>query len=176
MFWTLINKGENILEQDIDEIYKQYSKIVYYYLLGKCHNEFLAEELTQETFFRAVKTIGQFRNECKMEVWLCQIAKNLLYKETQRIKKIVIVPINEEIGEINFINNLEDEFIEKEELSYLYRQIDKLESPKRELMYLRLKVGLSFKDLGQILGKSGTWARVEFYRWKQKVIQEMENK
>ena len=75
------------MEQDIEEIYKQYSKIIYYYLLGRCHNEFLAEEITQETFCIAVAKIGKFRNECKMKVWLCEIAKNLLYKEKQRAKK-----------------------------------------------------------------------------------------
>lgn len=164
------------MEQDIEKIYKEYSKMVYYYLFCLCHNEFIAEELTQETFFRAVKTIGKFRNECKIQVWLCQIAKNLWYKETQRTKKLISISINEEIGEIESIYNIEEEFIEKEEEAYVYKQIEKLSSPRRELVYLRLKLGLPFKDLGQIIGKSGTWARVEFYRWKQKVIQEMESK
>ena len=161
------------MEQDIEEIYKEYSKMVYCYLFCLCHNEFIAEELTQETFFRAVKTIGKFRNECKIQVWLCQIAKNLWYKETQRTKKIVSISMNEEIGEIESKSNIEDEFIEKEEEADLYKQIEKLKSPRKELMYLRLKLGLPFKDLGQILGKSETWARVEFYRWKQKIKEEI---
>lgn len=164
------------MDHDIEEIYKEYSKIVYYYLFGLCHNEFIAEELTQETFFRAVQTIGKFRNECKIQVWLCQIAKNLWYKEKQRVKKIISVPMNEEIGEMESIQNIEEEFIEKEETAYLYKQIQKLESPRRELVYLRLKSELSFKDLGEIVGKSETWARVEFYRWKQRVIEKMESK
>jgi len=163
------------LEQNIEEIYKQYSKMVYYYLFCLCHNEFIAEELTQETFFRAVKTIEKFRSECKIQVWLCQIAKNLWYKETQRTKKLISISMDEEIGEIES-NNIEEEFIEKEEEAYVYKQIEKLSSPRRELVYLRLKLGLSFKDLGPMVGKSGTWARVEFYRWKQKIIEEMQNK
>lgn len=160
--------------QNIEEIYKQYSKIIYYYLLGICHNEFLAEEITQETFCIAVAKIGKFRNECKMKVWLCEIAKNLLYKETQRAKKIVSISFNEEIGEIIGRYNMEEEIVEKEEVSYFYKQIEKLESPRKELMYLRLKLDLTFKELGEILGQSETWARVEFYRWKQKVKGEME--
>lgn len=160
----------------MEEIYKEYSKVVYYYLFSLCHNEFIAEELTQETFFRAVKTIGKFRNECKIQVWLCQIAKNLWYKETQRTKKLVSISINEEIGEIESEYKIEEEFIEKEEEAYVYKQIEKLNSPRRELVYLRLKLGLPFKDLGQIIGKSETWARVEFYRWKQKIIEEMESR
>lgn len=81
--------------------------------------------------------------------------------------------MNEEIGEIESKSNIEDEFIEKEEEADLYKQIEKLKSPRKELMYLRLKLGLPFKDLGQILGKSETWARVEFYRWKQKIKEEI---
>lgn len=164
------------MEPNIEEIYKQYSKIIYYYLLGICHNEFLAEEMMQETFCIAVAKIGKFRNECKMNVWLCEIAKNLLYKEAQRVKKIVNMSMDEEIGEIETKNNIEEEFIEKEEVEYLYKQIEKLESPRRELMYLRVKLELSFKELAEILGKSETWARVEFYRWKQKVIADIQNK
>ena len=152
----------------MEEIYKEYSKVVYYYLFSLCHNEFVAEELTQETFCRAVQTIEKFRNECKIKVWLCQIAKNLLYKERLRIEKIVTVPINEEIGEIESQYDIEEEFIEKEEEEYVYKQIEKLDSPRRELVYLRIKLGLPFKELGQIIGKSETWARVEFYRWKRK--------
>lgn len=158
----------------MEEIYKEYSKVVYYYLFSLCHNEFVAEELTQETFCRAVQTIEKFRNECKIKVWLCQIAKNLLYKERLRIEKMVTVPINEEIGEIELQYDIEEEFIEKEEEESLYKKIEKLDSPRRELVYLRIKLGLTFKELGQIIGKSETWARVEFYRWKQKLKEEMD--
>lgn len=160
--------------QDIEEIYKKYSKIIYYYLLGICHNEFLAEEITQETFCIAVAQIEKFRKKCKMKVWLCEIAKNLLYKETQKAKKIVSISFNEEIGEITGRYNIEEEIMEKEEVRYLYKQIEKLENPRKELIYLRLKLDLHFKELGEILGQSETWARVEFYRWKQKVKQEMQ--
>ncbi len=163
------------MEQNIEEIYRQYSKIVYYYLLGRCHNEFLAEEITQETFCIAVEKIREFRNECKIKVWLCQIAKNLLYKEDERVKKIVKVSMNEEIGEIEERYDMEEELIEKEKVSYLYKQIEKLESPRKELIHLRLKLDLSFKELGEILGKSETWARVEFYRWKERVKEEIKN-
>jgi RNA polymerase sigma factor (sigma-70 family) len=164
------------LEQDIEEIYKQYSKIIYYYILGICHNEFLAEEIAQDTFCIAVEKIREFRNECKIKVWLCQIAKNLLYKETEKIKKIVNNSFNEEIGEIIDRYNMEEDFIEKEKVTKIYKQIEELESPRKELMYLRLKLELPFKELGEILGQSETWARVEFYRWKQKVKVEMEDK
>lgn len=163
------------MEQNIEEIYKQYSKIVYYYLLGKCHDESLAEEITQDTFCIAVEKIGEFRNECKIKVWLCQIAKNLLYKEDQKVKKIVQVSMNEEIGEIEERYNMEEELIEKENVSYLYKQIEKLENPRRQLIQLRLKFNLTFKELGGILGQSEAWARVEFYRWKEKVKAEMDN-
>ena len=74
--------------QNIEEIYIEYSKQVYKYLFCLTHNNALSEELTQETFYIALKNIKQYRGECKLYVWLCQIAKNLWYKELKKTKKI----------------------------------------------------------------------------------------
>ncbi|MBO5478224.1 MAG: sigma-70 family RNA polymerase sigma factor [Clostridia bacterium] len=163
------------MEQNIEEIYQAHSKTVYRYLFCLCHNESLAEELTQETFYLATKNINQFRNECKIQVWLCQIAKNLWFKELKRIKKLTVVSMDTEIGEIKSDLNLEDEFIESEERAELYKQLKNLDGRTRELIYLRLTTELTFKDVAQLLGKSETWARVTFYRWKEK-LREMNRK
>jgi RNA polymerase sigma-70 factor (ECF subfamily) len=157
------------LEQDIEEIYKSHSKTVYNYLFCLSNNEFLAEELTQETFYIATKYINSFRNECKIQVWLCQIAKNLWYKELKRMKRLTLISMDSEIGEMRANTNLEAEYIEGEQRELLYKQMKNLDGPTKELIILRLTTELTFKDIAQILGKSEAWARVTFYRWKEQM-------
>ena len=167
------------MEQNIEKIYKEHMKTVYNYIFCLCNNRSLAEEVTQETFYRAMKGIKKFRGDCKIQVWLCQIAKHELFKEQKRKRKIVLVSMNAEVG--NIIDNIksdvniEEEIIEREERTELYKQIQKLEGPTRELVFLRLTSELTFKDIAQILGKTETWTRVEFYRWKEKVKGGMRN-
>lgn len=163
------------MKQDIEEIYKKHMKNVYNYIFCLCNNESLAEEVTQETFYRAMKNINKFRGECKIQVWLCQIAKHLLYKERKRKRKMTLISMDAEIGQIKSDVNVEEEIVEREEKDELYKQIQKLDSPTRELVYLRLTTELTFRDIAQILGKTEAWTRVEFYRWKEKVKGGMRN-
>ena len=90
-------------------------KNVYNYIFCLCNNKSLAEEVTQETFYIAMKSINKFRGECKIQVWLCQIAKHLLFKEQKRKSKILVISMDSEIGEIKSNINVEQEIIEKEE-------------------------------------------------------------
>lgn len=154
----------------MEEIYQKHSEEVFRYLFCLCHDEALAEDLTQETFVCATFGIKKFRNDCKIEVWLCQIAKNLWSKELKRREKLTIISMDSEIGEIGTGVNLEDELIERENRMILYEQIDKLDSPTKELMYLKLTTELNFKEIGQVLGKSELWVRVTYYRTKEKLI------
>lgn len=151
------------------EIYEAHSKTVYKYLFCLCHNESLAEDLTQETFYIATKNINKFRNECKIQVWLCQIAKNLWYKELKRMKKAKIISMDSEIGDIKDDFDIEEDFIEGEQKTEVYKEIEKLDGPTKELIYLRLTTELTFKDIADILGKSEAWTRVTFYRWKEDI-------
>lgn len=160
----------------MEKIYEEYSEIVYKYLFCECNDQSLAEELTQETFYIATKKIHEFRNECKLEVWLCQIAKHLWYKELKRIKKAKIVSMDAEIGEIPSDIDLEADFIESEEKAEVFREIEKLKGPSKELMYLKLTTGLKFKDVAEILGKTEVWTRVTFYRWKEEMVKKLKYK
>lgn len=161
------------MKQNIEKIYKENVKPVYNYIFCLCNNKSLAEEVTQETFYKAMKGIKKFRGDCKMQVWLCQIAKHELYKELKRKSKMAIISMDSEvgdiIGELSSDINVEDEIIEREQKTELYKQIQKLEGSTRKLVTLRLTSGLTFKSIAQILGKNETWARVQFYRWVEKV-------
>lgn len=163
---------------EIEKIYHEYLKTVYNYLNCLCGDELLAEDLAQETFYIASKKINGFRNECKIEVWLCKIAKNLWYRELKKLKKATIISMDAEVGKIGEIESdfdLEEDFIENEQKAKLYTEIEKLESPIKELVHLKLTTRLTFKDIAQILGKSEPWTRVTFYRWKRK-MEEMNQK
>lgn len=154
-------------EQNIDLLYKEYAKQVYRYLYSLCHDQDIAEELTQETFYRAIYSIDKYNGKCKIYVWLCQIAKHLWYQELEKRNKIKNRPIDEDIpsGEMP----LDDKTVLGEEKLQLYKSLHLLNEPIREVMYLRLTGEFSFREIGEILGKDETWARVNFYRGKQKL-------
>lgn len=157
--------------QNIEEIYKEHSNAVYKYLFCLTGNEDLSEELTQETFAIAVKEIKKFKGNCKVSVWLCQIAKHLWYKELKKKKSISI----EEIGDLQETETVEDLIFRKEEKIKLFKDIQKLDEKSRELIYLRMVGNLDFTEIGEILGKTPNWARVNFYRAKQKIRGENKN-
>ena len=153
--------------QDIEEIYKKYFATVYKYLFCLTQNSDIAEELTQETFYRAVKKIDTFKENCKISVWLCQIAKNLWYDEYKKQTKIK--SIDEEEAFLVAIENTEDIAISNNIKLDLFKKMQLLDNQTKEVMYLRLTGELSFKEIGDVLNKTENWARVTFYRGKQKL-------
>ena len=159
--------------QSIEELYQEHAKTVYRYLYSITHNSDLAEELTQETFYIAVKDIGKFKGECQISTWLCSIAKRLWYKEIRNKKETTL--INEEINYSNMTLDLENEIIKNDEKERIYKQIQKLEPQIKDVILLRVTGDLSFKKIGEILGKNENWARVNFYRGKEKLKEIEEN-
>ena len=158
--------------QNIEEIYQEYSITVYKYLFCLTQNRDISEELTQETFAIAVEDIKKFRGECKLSVWLCQIAKHLWYKELKKRKKSVNVSFEEVNDTILYDESLEEIICEKEEKLKLFKDMQKLDEKSREVMYLRMVGNLSYEEIGEILGKTANWSRVTFYRAKQKIREE----
>lgn len=153
---------------NLDKIYRESASAVYKYLLCISNDADIAEELLQETFYQATKSIDKFRGDCKVTVWLCQIAKRLWYKELKkRGKQAVNIDEMEEVVEGK--NDIEDYWIHNDVVE-LYKELHKLDEKTREVMYLRLSSVLSFKEIGDVLGESETWARVTFYRGKQKIV------
>ena len=151
--------------QDIGEMYEEYFKTVYKYLFCLTRSEDISEELTQETFYKAVSKINTYRGECKISVWLCQIAKNLWYDQCRKRKKIID---SEKIPD-EIIMSAEEEALQNDEKISLYKRMQNLDEKTREVMYLRITGELSFKEIGEILNKTENWARVTFYRGKNKL-------
>ena len=155
--------------QNIEEVYKEYSNTVYKYLFCLTGKEEIAEDLTQETFAIAIKQINKFRGDCKISVWLCQIAKHLWYKELKKDKKNKNISINDLNEEIRTFETTEDIICKREEKLKLFKDMQKLDEKSREVMYLRMVGNLNFIEIAEILGKTSNWARVTFYRAKQKI-------
>ncbi len=154
--------------QDIEQIYEQYFEVVNKYLFCLTHNDDIAEELTQETFYKAVKKIDSYKGDCKMSVWLCQIAKNLWYDQCRKNKKVTNLSEND-LLEMEVSKTIEEQIISKEEKLQLYQQMQKLDAKTREVIYLRITGELSFKEIGIIMNQSENWARVTFYRGKNRL-------
>lgn len=155
--------------QSIEDVYKQHSNTVYKYLFCLTHNEDVAEDLTQETFSIAVKEINKFKGECKVSVWLCQIAKHLWYQKIKKDKKYQNISLNELNYDLENFEKTEEIIIRNEEKLKLFKDIQKLDNNSKEVLYLRMIGNLNFIEIGEILGKTPNWARVTFYRAKQKL-------
>ena len=160
-------RGGKCKVQNIERIYDEYSQQVYKYLYCLTRNDHLAEELTQETFYRATINLEKFRGDCKVYVWLCQIAKHLYYKELKKHKNIVQVPLET----LRNQQSRQESLVENDTIYKLdiYQKIEKLDERTKEIMYLRLIGDLSLKQIGELLQISENLARVTFYRGKLKI-------
>lgn len=156
--------------ENIEEIYKKYANLIKNYIYTITRNKELAEDIMQETFVIAINQINKFRGECEISVWLCSIAKKILYKRTKKDNRYNMVSI-EEI-EITEEKKIEEDYIKNDSKLRLYQALQNLDATTREVMYLRLTGDLSFKEIGKILNKSENWSRVTFFRGKQKLKKE----
>ncbi len=157
------------MDGDMEQIYKEHAKSVYKYLLSLTHDKDLAEELTQETFYRAIYSINTYNGSCKIAVWLCQIAKHIWYQELEKRKKRQGQELREDISSPE-MSPEEAALFESDKIA-LYKAIHLLEDPMREVVYMRMSGEFSFSEIGEILGKNENWARVTFYRAKQKIME-----
>ena len=152
--------------EPMEDIYRRHARTVYKFLLSLCGNADLAEELTQETFYQAIRSIDRFDGRCKLSVWLCQIAKHLWYQHLRKRKREV--PLPDEPPELP-IPSAEEGLLEQEGRLELLRKIHALPEQQREVVYLRSFGGLTFREIGDVLGKTENWARVTFYRGKEQL-------
>ena len=146
---------------------------VYRFVMSLCSNSDLAEEITQETFFRALKGIDGYRGDCKLSVWLFQIAKNLYF--TQRKKEERFSSENETaLSNTPDVLNVE-EIIENKQLALkIHEVLHLIPEPYKEVFWMRAFGELSFAEIGKIHGKTESWARVTFHRAKLKIQEEIQ--
>lgn len=123
----------------------------------------------------AVKKIHQFRGECKVSTWLCQIAKHLWYKELKKTQKNKSISMDELSEDFATQPTTEELILQNEEKLKLFKSMQKLDDPGREVVYLRTMGNLNFIEIAEVLGKTPNWARVTFFRAKQKMKEENEH-
>ncbi len=154
----------------IDEIYRRYASLIKRYIFSITRDKNLAEEIMQETFVVAINQIHKFRGDCEIPAWLCSIAKKILYKQTKKDNIKNIISIDE--VELEDSTQLEEEYIQYDIKLKLYKALQGFDVNTREVMYLRLLGDFTFKEIGSIFNKSENWAKVTFFRGKQKIQKE----
>ena len=157
------------MKKEFETLYREYFPRIYAFLYKMTENRDLAEELTQETFFQAVGSIGRYDGSCKISTWLCAIAKNVLYTHLRKQKQAPAAL--DEIPEPS-TGSAEESVFGAMDQELLLAAIHRLSEPGREILHLRLLGGLSFRQIGAILGQTETWARVNYYRAKQTLVKE----
>ncbi len=151
--------------EDFEKIYSEYYDTVFQYVLSLCRDEVLAEEITQEAFFKALKSIDTFRGECKLSVWLCQIAKNTFYTAAKRQQRQVEYALEL----IQSEESIAQEISDKETSFQIHRLLHALDEPYKEVFWMRTFGELSFREIGVLFGKTESWARVTYHRAKMKI-------
>ena len=151
-----------------EDVYEQYAKRVYRYLFSLTGSAEMAEELTQETFLQAIQNMDQYRGEASLWVWLCAIGKRLWFKELERRSRVTVAG-EETFRHVAAPYDLEQDYENRENRLALYRAMQRLDADTREVIHLRLAGDFSFREIGEILGRSEVWARVRFYRGKEEL-------
>ncbi len=148
-------KGGETQVQDMDAVYRQHAQTVFKYLMSLTHDADLAEELTQETFYQAVRSIDRFDESCKITTWLCAIAKNQYFAYMKKHARLQIDP-------------------DVDLMSDGAGMIRNTVSAEQEVLYLRMFGNLSFREIGEVMGKTENWARVTFFRARTNLRKELE--
>ena len=145
-------RGEKVT--DFEKIYKEYFNDVYLYIRRLSGDEHIAEEITSETFFKALKSIDSFRGECEIRVWLCQIAKNSYYTYVKKNSKVQDVDETELINLPDNKNNVADEVQSKLQAFAIQKVLHEIDEPYREVFMWRVYADLSFKEIAGIFNKN----------------------
>lgn len=142
---------------------------VFSYAMSLCRDRELAEELTQETFYRAFSRWNSFRGEADVFTWLCAVTKNLYTDEQRRQSRVEELP--EELAAPG--PGMEQAVSDRDRSFRIHLALHGLDEPYREVFELRVFGELSFREIGQIFGKTENWARVTYHRARLRLRERM---
>ena len=157
--------------ESFDEIYQSCFDPVYRYVLSLSGDPHVAEEITQEAFFKALRSLDRFRGDSSIKSWLCAIARNLWISEQRKTKA---QPIDEASALPDPGISPEESIVRQDESMRIHRLLHRLEEPYREVFTLRTLGQLSFRDIGELFGKTANWACVVYHRARARLKEEME--
>ncbi len=158
---------------EFEQIYQTYFKSVYQYIRQLSGDEHIAEEITSETFFKAMKSIDDFRGECDMRVWLCQIAKNAYFSYLKKNSRIVSVD-EAELPNIADTALIEEQVATQDEARQIRKILHDISEPYKEVFMWRVFGELSFKEIGDLYGKTDNWACVTYHRARKMIQSRLE--
>lgn len=164
--------GGKLTSEEFEKIYELYFRDVYYFVLSLSKNPYIAEDITSETFLKAIKAIDKFRGDSSLKSWLFQIGKNEYFSYLRKNKDIDLV----ENLDITDNDMLEKNVISKNQVENINRIISSLEEPYSEVFILRHYGEFSFKEIGKMFGKTDNWACVTYHRSRMKVQKDLEGK
>ena len=151
---------------EFTQIYEAYFRDVELYLRAICRDETLAEELTEQVFFQALKALPKFRGDCDIRTWLCSMARNCYLSHLRKEKPAK--PIEElEIPDPK--QGVEEQILDTQQAMAGHRVLHELPEPYKEVFSLRTFGELPFAQIGELFGKTESWARVTYFRARQKL-------
>ena len=159
---------------DFEKLYHTYFSDVYLYIRRLSGDVQIAEEITSETFFKAMHSIESFRGDCDVRVWLCQIAKNCYYTHTKKAAKLQAADLDELQNMADPAPDLAQQLIRKEEVQRIQKVLHDISEPYKEVFMWRVFAQLSFKQIGSIFGKNENWACVTYHRARKMMIRRLE--
>lgn len=162
-------------EEEFEKIYIRYFNDVFLFLKKLSKDESMAEEITSETFFKAMRSIDTFRGETDIRVWLCQIAKNCYFSHLKKQQSIVNI---DDIDDIEFPDNkdtIEEQILNRCDAMQIHLLLHNLAEPYKEVFMLRVFGELSFKQIADIFQKTDNWACVTYHRARNKILKQMED-
>ena len=154
-----------------EKLYEAFYMKVFSYVMTLAKDRNDAEEITQETFFRAISTDKSFRGDSDSYTWLCAIAKNIFIDEKRRSSR-QDDELSEELPDTN--KGIEEKLTDRDQSLKIHLILHKLEEPYKEVFQLRIFGELSFAEIGSIFGKTETWARVTYHRARLKIKERMD--
>ena len=161
---------------EFDKVYQTYFNDVFLYIRRLSGNEHIAEEVTSEAFFKAMQSINDFRGDCELRVWLCQIAKNCYYSYLKKVGRTDSIEDFELLNMPDPGDTVEEQFARHEEAMRIQKLLHDVPDPYKEVFMWRVFAELSFKQIAQIFGKSENWACVTYHRAKNMIKDRLEDK
>ena len=156
---------------EFEKIYRTYFNDVFLFIRRLSNDDHIAEEITSETFFKAMRSIDTFRGETDICAWLCQIAKNCYFshlKKQQRVVNIDSIELTDDKGSI------EEQILNQSDAMRIHLLLHNLTEPYKEVFMLRVFGELSFKQIAEIFQKTDNWACVTYHRARNKILEQME--
>lgn len=160
---------------EFEKIYRTYFNDVFLYIRHLSNDDHIADEITSETFFKAMRSLDGFRGDCDIRVWLCQIAKNCYYSYLKRTGRIERIDDNELLNEPAQEETVEEQILQQDEARRIQRILHDIPEPYKEVFMWRVFADLSYKKIGQIFGKTENWACVTYHRARNMIKERLED-